>query len=134
MAKTVSYEIHSFRNGNWTIVGVQDNKPEAVHEARQLLTAKTQQGVKVIEEKYDDETDRTTSAVVFTEIKGADKKPPGGVKKKKEKDKKKVASAEPKKKKQKGGFLRYLIILVLSVGGIALAVIAIGGFLIKSFG
>ena len=133
MAKTVSYEIHSFRNGNWTIVGVQDNKPEAVHQARQLLAAKTQQGVKVVEEKYDDETDRTTSAVVFTEIKGAEKKPPAGVKKK-EKDKKKVASAEPKKKKQKGGFLRYLIIMILSVGGIALAVIAIGGFLIKSFG
>ena len=29
--------------------------------------------------------------------------------------------------------MRYLIIMVLSVGGIALAVIAIGGFLIKSF-
>ena len=134
MAKTVSYEIHSFRDGNWTIVGVQDNKPEAVHQARQLLTAKTQQGVKVIEEKYDDETDRTTSAVVFTEIKGAEKKLPGGVKKKKEKEKEKATSAEPKKKKQKGGFLRYVIILILSVGGIALALIVIGGFLIKSFG
>ena len=86
----------------------------------------------MVEEKYDDETDRTTSAVVFTEIKGAEKKPPAGVKKKK--DKEKVTSAKPKKKKSKGGFLRYLIIMILSVGGIALVLIAIGGFLIKSFG
>lgn len=134
MAKTVSYEIHSYRNGNWNIVGVQENKAEAIHEARQLLASKTQQGVKVIEEKYDDETDRNTSAVVFTEIKGAEKKKiPAGVKKKK-KDKEKTASDKPVKKKKKASFLRYLIILVLSIGGIALAVIAIGGFLIKSFG
>ena len=72
MAKTASYEIHSYRGGNWTIVGVQEDKAEAIHQARQLLTSKTQQGVKVVEEKYDDETDRTTSAVVFTEIKGTD--------------------------------------------------------------
>ncbi len=130
MVKTVSYEIHSYKSGNWTIIGVQDNKAEAIHQARQLLASKSQQGVKVIEEKHDDETDRTTSAVVFTEIKGASKKPPPGVKKKKER----VTSAEPEKKKKKDGFLRYLIILVLSVGGIALAVIAIGGFLIKAFG
>lgn len=132
MAKTASYEIHSFRGGNWTIVGVQENKAEAIHQARQLLAAKTQQGVKVVEEKYDDETDRTTSAVVFTEIKGAEKKPPAGVKKKDVKEK--VKKSEPEKKKPKGGFLRYLIILVLSVGGIALALIAIGGFLLKAFG
>lgn len=133
MAKTASYEIHSYRSGNWTIVGVHDNKAEAIHQARQLLTSKTQQGVKVIEEKYDDETDMTTSATVFTEIKGAEKKLPGGVKKKK-KDKEKAPSDKPeKKKKKKGSFMRYLIIMVLSVGGIALAVIAIGGFLIKSF-
>ena len=130
MAKTVSYEIHSYKSGNWTIVGVHNNKAEAIHQARQLLTSKTQQGVKVIEEKYDDETDRTTSATVFTEIKGAEKKRARGVKKKKEK----VASDKPEKKKKKGSFLRYLIILVLSVGGIALALIAVGGFLIKSYG
>ena len=136
MAKTVSYEIHSYRDGNWTIVGVQDNKAEAIHQARQLLTSKTQHGVKVIEEKYDDESDRTTSAVVFTETKGADKKPTAEVNAevKKKKKKERVTSAKPKKKKQKGGFLRYLIILVLSVGGIALAVIAIGGFLLGAFG
>ena len=132
MAKSVSYEIHSYRNGNWNIVGVQENKAEAIHQARQLLASKTQQGVKVVEEKYDDETDKNTSAVVFTEIKGAEKKAPAGVKKKK--DKQKAASGKPEKKKKKGGFLRYLIILVLSVGGIALAMIAIGGFLLKSFG
>ena len=132
MVKTVSYEIHSYKSGNWTIVGIQDNKAEAIHQARQLLASKSQQGVKVIEEKHDDETDRTTSAVVFTEIKGAEKKLPGGVKKKKKKER--VTSAEPEKKKKKDEFLRYLIILVLSVGGIALAVIAIGGFLIKAFG
>ena len=132
MAKTVSYEIHSYRGGNWTIVGTHDNKAEAIHQARQLLAAKTQQGVKVIEEKYDDESDRTTSATVFTEIKGAEKKLPAGVVKKKKKAK--AASDDPKKKKKKGSFLRYLIILVLSVGGIALALIAIGGFLLKSFG
>lgn len=133
MAKTVSYEIHSYRNGNWNIVGVQENKAEAIHQARQLLASKTQQGVKVIEEKYDDETDKNTSAVVFTEIKGAEKKAPAGVKKKKT-GKEKSPSDKPGKKQKKGGFLRYLIILVLSVGGIALAVIAVGGFLIKSFG
>ena len=133
MVKTVSYEIHSYKSGNWTIVGVQNNKAEAIHQARQLLASKSQQGVKVIEEKHDDETDRTTSAVVFTQIKGTEKKLPPGVKKKKKK-KERVTSAEPEKKKKKDEFLRYLIILVLSVGGIALAVIAIGGFLIKAFG
>ena len=133
MAKTVSYEIHSYRDGNWTIVGVQDNKAEAIHQARQLLTSKTQHGVKVIEEKYDDESDRTTSAVVFTETKGADKKPTAEVNAEVKKKKERVTSAKPEKKKQKGGFLRYLIILVLSVGGIGLAVIAIGGFLLGAF-
>ena len=131
MAKTVSYEIHSVRDGNWTIVGVHDNKAEAIHQARQLLTSKTQHGVKVIEETYDAESDRTTSAVVFTEIKGAEKKPPEKVKKKK---KERAPLGKPEKKKPKDGFLRYLIILVLSVGGIALAVIAIGGFLLNAFG
>ncbi|MEE8284953.1 MAG: hypothetical protein V3R63_08215, partial [Alphaproteobacteria bacterium] len=71
MAKSVSYEVLSTRGGeNWIIQSVYDDRDVALYEARSLLENRHLKAVKVIQETYDDETDRTISRTIFNEARG----------------------------------------------------------------
>ncbi len=129
MATTVLFEVHALRKGNWYIDSVHDDREQALHEARDLLDRRHQRGVMVIQENDNDENDTSVSRTIFTEERGVDK-----AKNKRQKPDSPVRSAAPRKKKEDSDFVRYIVILVLSVGGILLAVIGLLAFLIIMFG
>ena len=130
MPTTVVFEVHSLGNGNWYIDSVHDDREQALHEARDGLDRRHQRGVKVIQENYNEEKDASISRTIFTEERGVDKS-----KYKRQKPDSRVRSAAaPRKKKGDSDFVRYIVILVLSVGGILLAVIGLLAFLIIMFG
>lgn len=131
MGNSISYELLSFKGGSWIIESVYDNKDVAVQEARRLLEGRHQKGVKVIEEKYDDTTDNTMTRIVFSRQKGEEKPRP-----KQRKDKPKtdpvatVATPAARKvaaRKTEGDttFLKHILTLILSIGGILFGVIAL---------
>ncbi len=133
MAKSVSYEVLSTRGDKWTIESIYDDREVAVYEARTLLENRHLKAVKIVQETYDDEDDRTTTRTIFNEARGAAKGKPKPATEEETKD----ASAAPAVgTKKKGGSeaIKYLIILVLSIGGIALVMLAVAGFLMGTFG
>lgn len=129
MPTTVLFEVHSLRNGNWYIDSVYDDREQALHEARDLFERRHHRGVKVIQENYDDESDISISRTIFTEEKGVDKP-----KYRRQMPDSPVRPAVPRRKKGDSDFVRYIVILVLSVGGILLTVIGLLTFLIIMFG
>ncbi len=124
MPMTVLFEVHALRNGNWYIDSVHDDWGQALYEARDLLDGRYQRGVKVIQENYDDENDTSVLKTIFTEERGVDKP-----KYRRQKPDSPVCSAAPR-----NDFVRYVVILVLSVGGILLTVIGLIAFYIIMFG
>ena len=132
MARSVSYEVLSTRGDKWTIESVYDDREVALYEARTLLDNRHLKAVKVVQETYDDEADRTITRTIFNEARGAAKGKP----KPATQEKTKIAPAAPAvgTKKDASEVIKYLIILVLSIGGIALVMLAVAGFLMGTFG
>lgn len=132
MATTVSYEVLANRGDNWTIESVYEDREVALYEARTLLDSRHLRAVKVIQETYDDEADRTITRTIFKEERGVAK----GKSKTATQEKTKDAPAAPAVGKKKDGSdaVKYLIILVLSIGGIALVMLAGAAFLMGTFG
>jgi hypothetical protein len=132
MGKSRSYEVMSFREGNWTIQAVYDDRATAVFEARRLLGGRHEKGVKIIEETYDDETNETKARIVFNEEKGAEKRPEAP----KQESKAGVAPADVPRKKtaDDSDFIGYIVKMVLIVGGICLVLLGAVAFLISNFG
>ena len=132
MAKSVSYDVLSTRGENWTIESVNDDREVALYEARTLLKNRHLKAVKVVQDTYDDEADRTTTRTIFNEARGAAKGKPKPETQEETKD----AAAAPAVGRKKDGsdVVKYLIILVLSIGGIALVMLAGAAFLMGTFG
>ena len=132
MAKSVSYEVLSTRGENWTIESVNDDREVALYEARTLLKNRHLKAVKVVQDTYDDEADRTTTRTIFNEARSAAKGKPKPETQEETED----AAAAPAVGRKKDGsdVVKYLIILVLSIGGIALVMLAGAAFLMGSFG
>ncbi len=132
MAKSVSYEVLSTRGDNWTIESVYDDRDVALYEARTLLENRHLKAVKVIQETYDDKADRTITSTIFNEARGAAKGKPEPETQEETED----ADAAPALGRKKDGsdVVKYLIILVLSIGGIALVMLAGAAFLMGTFG
>ncbi len=132
MARSVSYEVLSTRGDNWMIESVNDDREVALYEARILLENRHLKAVKVVQETYDDEADRTTTRTIFSEARGAAKRKPKPATQEETED----AAAAPAVGRKKDGsdVVKYLIILVLSIGGIALVMLAVAGFLMGTFG
>ena len=130
MARTISYEIYSFKGGNWMLDSVHDDKNMAIHQGRMLIASPHHMAIRVVEESYDEATDNTMSKIVYKEQKGGDD---DKLKKKPEKKAGPVKKGKRKKKK-KGNASKSLMILVLSVGGIGLGLLALLGILIAKFG
>ncbi len=131
MAATVSFEVYSLRGGHWNLDSVHDDRSLALHEARHLLKRRHEKGVKVVKENYDDETNKSIPTTIFHEGEGVKKHRP-----QLRQDWKQHQRIEPSrlKKEDASGFVRHLVILVVSIGGILLALIALAGFLMGAFG
>ncbi len=132
MARSVSYEVLSTRGDNWMIESVYDDRDVALYEARTLLDNRHLKAVKVVQETYDDEADRTITRTIFNEARGAAKGKPKPETQEETED----APAAPAVGRIKDGSeaIKYLIILVLSIGGIALVMLAGAAFLMGTFG
>ena len=135
MSHSVSYELLSFRGGNWVIESIYDTKDVALQEARRLLAGRHQTGVKVIEETYDADTDNTTARIVFSRQRGEGK----SRRKSREEDEEKSktdSAAAPAARKKRGdpAFLNYILILVFSIGGILFGVIALVFWYLQALG
>ena len=131
MATTVSYEVYSLREGHWNLASVCDDRGMALDEARHLLKRRYEKGVKVVKEDYDDETNKAIATTIFQEGEGVKKHRPK-VREKRE-QRKRIEPSRPKKE-DASGFVRHVVILVVSIGGILLALIALAGFLMGGSG
>jgi len=132
MAISVSFEIYSFKNGDWMLDSVHDDKNMAIHQGRMLIASPHHMAIRVIEESYDDAADRSFSKIIYKDQKGKEEQKP---KKQVSKDKKGGGGAPVrKKKKKKNDFSKNLIIMVVSVGGIGLGLLALVAVLIAKFG
>jgi hypothetical protein len=60
-----AYEIHTFQAGRWKIDSVFDDKELALFEATRMDEAGRHAGVRVIEEEYDENTQKTKIRTVF---------------------------------------------------------------------
>jgi hypothetical protein len=130
-----TFEIYSFKNGDWMIDSVHDDKQMALHQARMLLESPHHMAIRVLQEVYDDEADKSMSSVVFKQQKGDDKRkktPPPAKKKKSDKFGAGATKTKPKKKK-KSSFTRTIVLMALALGGVGLGLIAIIGALISAF-
>ncbi len=131
MAATVSFEVYSLREGHWSLDSVYDDRGLALHEARHLFKRRHEKGVKVIKENYDDETNKSMPTTIFHEGEGVEKRRPKVQEKRKQRHR--IEPSRPKKE-DGSGFIRHLVILVVSIGGILLALIALAVFLMGAFG
>ncbi len=131
MATTVSYEVYSMREGHWNLDSVYDDRGMSLDEARHLFKRRYERGVKVVKEDYDDETNKAIATTIFQEGEIVKKHLP------KVRDKRTHRRRiEPSRHKNEdgSGFIRYVVILVVSIGGILLALIALAVFLMRAFG
>ncbi len=131
MATTVSYEVYSVREGHWYLDSVYDDRRLALDEARHLLKRRDQKGVKVVKENYDDETNRSIPTTIFHE--GEDVEKHRRQVREKTKQHQRIEPSRLKKE-DASGFFRYVAMLVVSIGGILLALIALAVFLMGAFG
>ena len=134
MAPSVSFEILTYKNGNWMVDSVHDDKTSAVHQARLLLDGRHHNAVRVMEESYDEATDKAMSKVVFSKKK-SDEAPKSTYKKPEKEEKKAKPDGKKKKKKKKkasSGSNTFLKI-TFSLGGIMLGLISLLFFMILSF-
>ena len=102
-------------------------------EARHLLKRRHQKGVRVVKESYDDEPNKAIPTTIFHEGEGVEKHRPQPQLQEKKEYHQHIEPAAPKKE-DASGFIRYVVILVVSIGGILLALIALAGFLMGAFG
>ncbi len=131
MATTVSYELYSLREGHWSLDSVYDDRGLALDEARHLFKRRREKGVKVVKENYDDETNKSIPTTIFHEGEGVKKHLPKVREKRKQRQR--IEPSRPKKE-DASGFVRHLVILVVSIGGILLALIALAVFLMDALG
>ena len=129
VASDISFEIYSFKNGHWMLDSVHDDKNMAIHQGRMLSASPHHMAVRVIEERYDPDSDQSASKIIYKEKKGEEE----AVKKKApaKKSGKKAAGKKKKKKKKKK---RSMLLLLLSVGGVGLGLLALLGVMIAKFG
>ena len=65
MSALTAFEVQSFRNGNWKIETITDNKEMAVHQAEQVIMNPAVSKVRVVQEAYDEESAEQKFRIVF---------------------------------------------------------------------
>ena len=61
----ILYEIHTFREGGWKIDSMFDDKDLAVYEAQRMEKGGRFSAVRVVQETYDEETQKTATRTVY---------------------------------------------------------------------
>jgi len=64
-----SFELQTFKAGKWEIDSYYDDRELALSEAERLDIGGRHNGVRVVEENYDETTNRSSYHVVFTKMK-----------------------------------------------------------------
>ena len=65
MSRICTFELHRCRGGRWTIDSIFDDRDLALVEGRNMLRRRYAQGVRVIEERMDEESGETTTRIIF---------------------------------------------------------------------
>ena len=122
-----AFEIHTFREGQWKVDSVFDDRELAIHEARKVDENGRYTGVRVIEENYDEASDLTTTRTIFRgKNEAAQSKAPRSTGKKttvgaqrggSERARRGKSRPLPKKKKSTSIMVPVLILLLLVVAG-----------------
>lgn len=60
-----AYEIHTFQNGRWKIDSVFDDKELALFEAQRMEGSGRFSGVRVVEEAFDENNQKTSARTIF---------------------------------------------------------------------
>ena len=125
-----AFEIHTFRDGQWKVDSVFDDRELAIHEARKVDESSRYSGVRVIEENYDEASDLTTTRTIFRGKQDATKsKSPRPTTRKAanraahrgggERSRNGKSRPRPKKKKSSGVLVPVLILMLLLIAGVA---------------
>jgi predicted RNA-binding Zn ribbon-like protein len=61
----ILFEIHTFREGSWKIDSVFDDKDLAIYEAQRMEKGGRFSAVRVVQETYDEETQKTGTRTVY---------------------------------------------------------------------
>jgi len=127
MAMLKVFEIHTFRNGSWKIDSVFDDRDLALMEAERIDRSRRYSAVRVIEETFDEETERGGSRTIFRSTKA---ERINSANKARQTQGIKVAAAPPPAKppKRKKSIASQLII-----GCVVLSIIAVGGIVLLEF-
>lgn len=64
-----AFEIHTFQSGQWKIDSVFDDRQLALFEAKRMDESSRYTGIRVVEESYDEKTDRTATRTIFRDSK-----------------------------------------------------------------
>ncbi len=115
------------------IDSVHDDKQMALHQAQILLESPHHMAIRVLQEVYDDETDKSMSSVIFKKQKGDKKRKKAPPPKKKKSDKIGAGASKTKPRKKKSSFTRTVVLMTLALGAVGLGLIAIIGALISAF-
>ena len=69
MANLVGYELHTYRGGVWKIDSIYDDREIAVFEAQRVIGSGRFSAVRVVEERFDDASGKSTTKTVFRSAK-----------------------------------------------------------------
>ncbi len=61
-----AFEIHTFQNGKWMIDSVFNDRDLALFEAQRMELGKRYSGVRLIEETFDEETQKSSIRTIFS--------------------------------------------------------------------
>ena len=116
----VVYEIHTYRDGAWKIDSIFDDRDLAVLEAQRVERTFRYSGVRVVEETYDEATDRAVTRTIYRSSK-ADRHNTQVIQRRTETL---VAAAQPRPSraaavaKQPASLTRVLLVATLTAGAI----------------
>lgn len=126
MSTTSSFEILSLKSGKWETEGVDTDKSSAIRHAQQALKSRFLTAVKIIEERYDEETGESNSFIIFNKKKTLTKTNSRytGPERRKGKEWRDVKKYHKKRKKnrRKASFSAEIVKLVVVLGGILIGV------------
>ena len=65
MSTQTLFEVHTLKSGQWQVDSTYQNREEAIECARGLFGEKIFQGVKVIQDKYDERSGENRESVIY---------------------------------------------------------------------
>lgn len=127
-----AFEIQVYTSGRWNIDSIFDDRDLALHEAKRMDTSGRHVGVRVVEETYDEEQDRTSSRTIFRGSradeqntqqleKSADVRREAQADRRRRQTKNASARVARKKKAKKSRNLTYFVVMICLIAAFALS-------------